>query len=329
LEQTCVDARNRGVVLSWADVGSDCAPDCTFDVGPGSLVVGLTLLELASAVSVTRGQLAGCRVETDGRARVRGNRPGPVQMRAWSDPETVLGPGNVLTGLVNVVPAGGGPNIRGNFFGWDPLTRQGELLAPSHAVEYNLGPAEPAGTVQSNVFAGREPALFVMEFNTLAALEVRVRENRFGVGPAGEPLEGATGGMGQLGAGAFELGPDNTVRGAERIVTIGPEATVTITRNRMTENEAGIVFSGSAAVDPPMIESAAVDGARGGCPVSGTVELFADPAGQGAHYLGSTDCTGDDTWSVTFAAPEGHNLTATLTDSRGHTSAFSEPVPIP
>lgn len=59
-----------------------------------------------------------------------------------------------------------------------------------------------------------------------------------------------------------------------------------------------------------------------------TVDIYSDDGSQGRVYEGSTVADGSGDWTLT-GAPAGPNVTATATDSQGHTSEFSIPVAAP
>lgn len=113
----------------------------------------------------------------------------------------------------------------------------------------------------------------------------------------------------------------------------------TITRNSITGNDgSGIIATdgGNVELAPPIINSAIISGSSitaAGLALPGVVvELFADPGGEGATFLGST--TADDegyfALMVTGATLGDDNVTATATDGAGNTSMFTcYPIPIP
>jgi len=134
------------------------------------------------------------------------------------------------------------------------------------------------------------------------------------------------------GASHNVIGPDNIIayNGFYGVRTT-EEATVanTITRNSIYSNGGdGIRLEGGGdkALESPLVLS--FDLASGG--VSGItcanckVEIFSDEGGEGREYEGKT--TADSSGAFIFAARQpllGPHLTATATDNRGSTSAFS------
>lgn len=114
----------------------------------------------------------------------------------------------------------------------------------------------------------------------------------------------------------------------------------TITQNSITDNmEMGILLSnrGNTWIPRPLIRTV-ITGTNqitvtGWATRSAIIEVFTDPGGEGAAFLGQTpvnDATGAFTLSVANSLSADHNVTATATDADGNTSEFgSYPLPRP
>jgi len=124
------------------------------------------------------------------------------------------------------------------------------------------------------------------------------------------------------------------------IVTGTNAAGNTLTQNSITDNDgSGIITAngGNAELAPPIINSVVTS--TNAITVTGfalpgvMVELFRDPGGEGATFLGdtTTDSYGNFTFTGTLTTPLGDdNVTATATDASDNTSMFNcYPIPIP
>lgn len=305
----CLDGRHRGVVIDWPRnlTESECS-SCIWSVMVGSLQVGLTLNQIPQKQRISGGQIAGC--------RTRGSY---IHAELVSG---TVGPGNVFsgTGAWGVIRQKGSNSpaeIRGNFFGYDPL----------------LGPASDAGatgimlfettSIRDNVFANP------IGLRVHAAASV-IEENFFGVDRAGNVLRGLDTGV--MAHNSVTLGPSNQFRGYGTAILASAYAEVTVTRNSITGNDRAFRWFGDVGPPqgPTLTSITAGNAISGMCPVSGTVELFTDPGDQGEVFVGSSACEAGTPWTFTAQAPlpSGRNVTATLTSSR-RTSTFSAPLPIP
>ncbi len=112
-----------------------------------------------------------------------------------------------------------------------------------------------------------------------------------------------------------------------------------ITQNSITNNDgSGIITSdgGNAELSPPII-TLVVTGVNTitvtGFALPGvTIELFADPGGEGATFLVSTTADSDGCFTrvITGVTLGDDNVTATATDASGNTSMFTcHPIPLP
>ncbi|HEX9934378.1 MAG TPA: NosD domain-containing protein [bacterium] len=182
------------------------------------------------------------------------------------------------------------------------------------------GTTEGANTISGN---GKRGIILT------AAEGNRIEGNFIGTGTGGT----VPAGNGQDGI-AISSNSKNTVVGRNAIAYNGESGISifnansvghTITQNSIYENQQNGIrtFDGGNLELPPPVLS-------GISPVSGTtipnghVEVFSDSSDEGRIYEGFTtaDGSGNFTWSGT---PTGPNITATVTDAAGNTSAFSIP----
>jgi parallel beta-helix repeat protein len=130
---------------------------------------------------------------------------------------------------------------------------------------------------------------------------------------------------------------DNRKRG----VTVAGSNTTgnTITHNSITSNTLmGILLSdeGNAWITRPFIYSVVNSNEQltitGWATPTAVAEVFTDPGGEGATFLGQTmaDVKGRFSLNVADSVSDGDNLTATATDANGNTSEFGcYPLPRP
>lgn len=311
----CLDARRRGVEISWNTEGF-------LWFGSGSLVTGLTMLDSrANGIDIAAGmQIAGCRFEQPLGGKILVALAG-----------STIGPGNVFSGQSNGVDrplyAGTPPEIRGNYFGYDPVSRT--LLDLNWAV-VAFGP-----TVISNNVFGRTTGTLLASLSGSASVPLVIEHNYFGVDESGRSLgPGASGMYVQATHDPWEVqvGPGNVIRGidaaAVRVEWEPIFGAPQITRNVITGNASGIEFSPWAPIAPPSLTAATASRVEGTCAVAGTVEVFTDAGDQGETFVGDIACDGATPWALDITTARGRNLTATLTDTSGATSAFSAPVPV-
>ena len=130
------------------------------------------------------------------------------------------------------------------------------------------------------------------------------------------------------------VGPDNIIVNSNYcgVSMWGRESNYnTITMNSISMNGwkgIELKLGGNRRLEPPLIK--AVDFEKG--TVEGTatpggiVEIFSDRWNQGRTYEGDTIAGNDGNFMVRLGRPlEGPNITATVTDTSGNTSEFSEP----
>ncbi|MBI3184257.1 MAG: hypothetical protein HYZ28_19155 [Myxococcales bacterium] len=312
----CLDARDRGVVVDWGRSATACTRRCIWSLGPGSLMAGLVLLRMPASLEVAGGQVAGCRLGTDGAAAIYSLKAAVVEARSGA----VVGPHNVLSDAVGLRVSAGQSNVLviRNDFGWDPVTRVDLVLLVGAELHGDV-------TLDDNVFGPAVVKPLLLEDGAALA---RLRNNRFGVDRDGAPFGRSSSGL-ALGAGAAEVGPFNVFRGLPAAISVGDAARVRISRNSITGNALGIVFQTSPQVPPPSVNSADASGVRGSCLVDGLVEVFSDIGDQGEQFLGDVTCITGSPWSIALAPPRGRNVTATITRPTGQTSAFSAPLAVP
>lgn len=305
LAETCIDARNRGVVVDWGE----SPPRDSFAIwglGQGSLQVGLVLINLPSMLEAHGSQVAGCRLGTDGTRLATG--PDVFSIRSSN---ATVGPGNVFARGAWMSAT----ILRENDLGFDSHT--GAQWSQPVLLRCDPPAMGQRVIVEDNVMPSAALSLFREGV-------VVMRHNRVGIDRHGQPLPTAGFGLHISGYGVdatATIGPGNLITAAADGVS-NNGATVEITQNSIWGNMNGI--ASTAMVEPPVISS--IDGGvvTGTCAVAGRIELFSDFAAQGERFLTATTCT--STWTTTVDPEPGRNLTATLTDLQRQTSPFSLPI---
>lgn len=321
LSDVCIDGRGRGVVVAW-DPSLSTDDKIPWPIQGGSRMLGLTVFYPPGPLRVKNGQVAACRLGTDGHADLsRGH---------WIAAETgsEIGPGNVLLGSMFV--SSEQPfaiHVHHNHFGVDPVT--GALLPVAIGVQT----AGNGSTIDDNMFVVQRAAIFA---SLIGAADLRVRNNRLNVGTSGNETRLLL----YAGEGSSIIISGNQIRGSGPALSLGLFAHAHITQNSVTGGN-GIDAS------PFVITCCTIEGAQrgfvapalgadggvvfGGCPAKGSVEVFTDPQGEAKTYLGSTACAGDGgTWSLALDAGALESfVTTTFTDSTSvglRTGALSAPV---
>ncbi|MBI1317517.1 MAG: hypothetical protein GC168_01025 [Candidatus Hydrogenedens sp.] len=258
----------------------------------------------------------------------------------------IVGAGNVISGNLNngiALDSVDNAILYGNVIGLDAtgqftIANSGSgVLIASGANNATVGGPEPG---QGNVIAGNagsstfNAAVRVVSGSTGAVIQ----GNKIGVAIDGETAK-ANGSVGVLVQNSDVLvggdgpGEGNIIANSVRSgVEVRDAATssVTIRGNSIFGNQdPGILIEAGAngGIQPPVI--------TGGNPVHGTtstegvVELFADMGLQGKVLLGQADALGGFfEIEADLSALSEYNLTATVTDSNGNTSQFSEAVAV-
>jgi len=190
---------------------------------------------------------------------------------------------------------------------------------------------------QRSIIGGATPAetntIFQDENYGIIALtdDHVIMGNQVGVTPDGSiPLRKATRGVWANGDHIF-IQANQIANSSERGIWQSGQFG-TIRRNSIYDNLfIGILLAdgGNAGLPAPILTLDGNGGSGTTCP-NCTIELFADEAGQGRHFLDSliADASGNFTVHAYCPAPAA-NLTATATDSHGNTSQFSTQAEIP
>lgn len=293
LEDTCIDGRDRGVIIEWAKA---CA-NCVWSLGRSSLQVGLTLRSMPEPLKLKpQSQLVACSLDA----------PFPSVEVAGA----ILGPGNVLRGTLGCAVRADQSTVVGNFFGFDPTT---QTRLPQQLGMQLFDHALVAG----NVFYSSQ------EFHE--GFQVLISKTTGSTTIRGNFFEGD---VGHFAAGVAVFGPDNVVRTGKGVSI--QNATVQITRNSISGS--GMTWNPyvfEAPVAPPTVTFVSSTTIRGTCPTVGLVEAFFDPQNLGERFLGDSQCSPDAGWVVSASVPSSGFVTATLTDTLGRTSTFSMPLASP
>src|SRR5439155_1244093 len=92
-----------------------------------------------------------------------------------------------------------------------------------------------------------------------------------------------------------------------------------------------LVDGGNGGIASPLLQDVSWSQVSGvGCP-NCYVELFSDSSNQGRYYVGHTNAQPDGSFRapLPYSTLQGSNMTATVTDAAGNTSAFALAFPIP
>jgi hypothetical protein len=236
---------------------------------------------------------------------------------------STVGPGNVFAGQVPVrVSAVGTIRIEGNGICHDHVT--GSVIDGCYeAFDVNGGTAGTPWLIRDNVIAVSQS---VVSPYGVVGLGIDVNDNYVGVDRAGVSL-GSRAGF-TFGEGNWQLA-NNRIEGVARAIEIKPylgNPIVRLVNNRITGNDAGIVFTGATAPPVPTISSATATKIQGYCTTANArIEVFADPGDQGATVLGTSLCAAGN-WQISGSWAVGLNATATETAAGAGTSAFSPPM---
>lgn len=227
--------------------------------------------------------------------------------------------------------------IVGNYLGTDPTGNQD--LGNGWGVYVYLGAHDTtiggAAPEEGNLISGNQQAGIGLV--SAGADGNRVVGNRIGTAADGRAaLPNTFDGLSiAFGAQKNVVGPGNVVafNGRHGVAVTGMGSlSNTVTSNRVLRNTGQGIFlvdGGNANLAPPVIVTMSLATIQGAACALCRVEIFSDSEDEGAVYEGST--TADRTGRFTFSKlPRltGPNVTATVTDAAGNTSAFSVPVTI-
>jgi hypothetical protein len=243
------------------------------------------------------------------------------------------GPGVYISGVGT-----DGNTVKGNFIGTNAdgdaaVGNTGGVVIFAGAQNNTIGGSGPG---EGNVISGNDgPGVYISAAGTDGNT---VKGNFIGTNADGDAAVGNTGGVvifagaqnntiGGTGAGEGNLIAFNDAHG----VAVGSPGTTgnTIRGNSIHSNVLqgiDVGDGGNDELEPPTIESA---GSVFGTACSDcTIDVYSDEEDEGRVYEGSTTADGEGNWSFS-GTPEGPNITATVTDSDGNTSEFSEPLEPP
>jgi hypothetical protein len=247
------------------------------------------------------------------------------------------GEGNVLSGndtAVFISGAGTAANVvTGNFMG---TNASGAAAVPNRLGVYILDGAQQ-NTISDNVISGNSSygVLIVVGSNqnivsgnfigTNATGDAALPNGDSGVHIAYSAQANTIGGLGLTTANriAFNNGDG---------VSVTEDATGNAIRRNSIHSNGGkgieLTNGGNEELPPPVI--------TGFDPVQGTacpncaIDIFFDDEDEGrVFWSGSYLADASGNWSALPGWPDGHNVTATATDSDGNTSEFSAPVEVP
>jgi len=259
------------------------------------------------------GQIAGCRINHDGYEFTGAKEPEVVAGHTGS----TIGPGNSIAGTEGVAIKYGFPDIRDNYFGFDPVTE--ETVFCQYGVEFRAlqthsGPMRVVG----NVFASKVGIHAHIGLDETSVVDVR--DNYFGGSASKVGIEGNW-------VGTVTVGPGNQFSGLERAIDVElySDTVFTITQNSVAGGQGSAFSVVGSPLSPPLIAHASSSRVQGTCLADGVIEVFTDPGLLASEYVGSTDCVGGN-WAQEGTFGSG-NATATLTTSAG-TSELAVHVPL-
>ncbi len=294
LIDTCIDARNRGVIVAFAHPSgasalAPCNQWCIWHLGAGSLMTGLVITGNVNEMRVRDAQVAGNRFAIDDVA-VQANEGaliGPWNVFSHGNVGVETGTFTTMTRLL--------PRIEGNYFGVEPgsLIRNAlnVAVAVSRSAEINANiVGSDSLSINGNLGSMRDNHL-------LRDVVLSLAGQAWMIGP-GNVIEGTV---------------DNQKRGA-----IG---------NHVFGNAINSMI-GDGELSPPL--SVAPGTVEGLCPDQGTVELSVRDGVLWAP-VSSTPCAPDARWVLTSPRLTSGTSVATLFTSSVNyqTGPFSTAVIIP
>ncbi len=331
-----IDASDRRVTINGSAAGNSVGLDIT---SSNNQVVGLTIVGFSSS---------GIRI-TDAASNIIG---GPRS--------TGIGPNGQgmrisACGSFGIEISGSGSTgnvVKGCWIGLDasgetPMPNLAGVIVQSGAHANTIGSVigAEANVISGNTFEGITISDTATDDNvvignvigTTGAIDAPIpgRTSTSGNGSAGVFLSRGTQGstVGGSDPGAANVIAFNGGNGVE--VRAPGSRRNSVTGNRIGRNVRGgiALFDGSNdAIRPPDILSVQELGVgstgsgvslrfTGTTPLGGSIEVFNDPADQGATFLGRKDVL-SGAWTTDVDGTSGQNLSATLTDDLGNTSRF-------
>ena len=309
ITEVCVDASGRGVVLQWP-AGRDgvrpaARPGTVWDLGTGSLQMGLTLLNIAMEQSVFGSQVAGCRYGTDGTDVYGGARPWSVEIIG-----STFGPFNVVAG--DSLRVWRESTVIDNAFGFDPSSHND--IQTTVALQVQTQDA----VIRDNVVAVTHIGIDVPWPNP-GAREAVIERNII------RSANGVSGGVGiQVNRATLTIGPDNSFENIWSCISVTGGGT-RITQNTFRGCGTPISYPVDAPPPSPSVTNTSMNNVHGECFGDGVVEVFVDLAGQASQFVGAASCS-SQVWSLNWGViPCPTMVTATFTTAMGETSPLSAP----
>jgi CSLREA domain-containing protein len=316
--------------------GDACTDSCNLISGNGDGILARPLAD-----GVVSGNLIG--TTADGKS-ADPNQLGITTVNAgtWTIGGATADLRNVVSGNVQTGMQLSGCicTIQGNYVGTDvdgtsalPNRDGGVWVEPS--VDVTIGGLGDAG----NIISGNVGVGLRVDRGSITdpGPPVLIEGNRVGVNRLGKPLGNSATGVALVKERNVTVGSSGTPEAANTIaynggnglVIDGSSSVITVRENSIHDNLGGIfvVPGGNNGIPAPVIGSVK--------PISGTamfldspIDIYSDKGDEGATYEGTTmtDSSGHWTYGGTVSGP---NVTATVTDELGDTSAFSSPVALP
>jgi hypothetical protein len=311
-------------------------------IGPGNVISGnrqngIVLMGTGTSSNVVAGNLIG---PAPGGTRSIGNGDDGLllfgvsrnRVGGSSEADRNVVSGNLYSGIALRGERCDSNEVAGNFIGLD-ATGVFTMSNGENGVTVALGPKDNRiGGVEEgggNVIGGNLGN--GIQIHGLGTAGNLVLGNRIGTGrngsvPAPNFLEGVSV---TAGATRNRIGPLNVIAfnsGNGVSVTKAGTTANTIYWNSIHDNaRRGIrtAEGGNRDLAPPVLISA--NPVTGIAAAGGRVEIYSDSSGEGRVFEAAVtaDASGNFTWS---GMPAGPNVTATVTDAEGNTSAFSDPL---
>lgn len=309
LAPVCIDARDRGVIVTWGPARtSDNSARFVWPIENGSLQIGLEMVDPMALRVTSGGQVAGCHFTI---------QPSTTQSLSFVNLEGgTAGPGNVAEGRA-VAVTGTGTVIK-SFFGLNPLTGKSN---PSHL----------AITTGGNLIV-EESIILASATGVMSVGRLTLKNNSIGIArdaPVfGRHAEISQTGVVLLGGPARIEG--NVIRALDEAVEVYPNVIATFTHNQVLA-PAGIRLNGTSQLQAPTITGISSGEVRGTCSTPGHIELFSGttPDFLADVFVGEGACDASGQWVISITPRGDFSLVATLTQASGNTTPFSAPVAVP